>query len=116
MDNNNIYQGQIQGPFQANQELMGLIRQQSVKTVSYIKHLGIQTPTDNVVIHPSALVELIINGKKTTIEVGKTNIYEIGNTEITSIKFLEDKDNNTIIDYTAIVNAKEEEHDRESVM
>lgn len=109
MDKVNIYQGQLQGPFKANQELMDLIKEQCISAPDYVKHIGIQTATDNVVLHPQALVQMKICGKEQTIEIGKTNCYEIGNTEITSIKFLEDKDNNTIVDYTAILNAKKEE-------
>ena len=38
-----------------------------------------------------------------TYEIGKTGMYEVGNTKITSLQFLEDKDNNTIIDYTVVI-------------
>lgn len=110
----NIYQGQLQGPFKANKELMDLIKEQCLTAPKYVKHLGIQTATDNIIINPGALVKLTICGKEQTIEVGKTNCYEIGNTQITSIKFAEDKDNNTIIDYTAILNEKDP--DNESTM
>ena len=110
----NIYQGQIQGPFKANEDLMNKVVEQCKTAPKYIKHLGIQTETDNILINPNALVTLIICGKEQTIEIGKTNCYEIGNTKVTSIKFLEDKDNNTIIDYTAILNEKDP--DSESTM
>ena len=103
MAGTNIYQGQIFGPFKANEELIDLIAEQCVSVPLYIEHLGVQTETHNVLIHPDTLLELVINGKKQTIEIGKTGIYEIGNTEITSIKFLNDRDNNTIIDYTVIL-------------
>ena len=96
----NIFQGQIFGPFKANQELMDLIAKQCTSAPKYIKHLGIQTETHNVLIHPNTLIEMIIGGQKQSIEIGKTGIYEIGNTNITSIKFLNDRDNNTIIDFT----------------
>lgn len=103
MDGVNIYQGQIQGPFKANQDVLNLISAQCISKPRYISHLGIQTETDNILLHPEALIEIIINGQKQTIEVGKTGIYEIGNTKVTSIKFLEDKDNNTIIDYVIVL-------------
>ena len=112
----NKYQGQIQGPFKANQELIDLIEKQCISRPLYLWHVGIQTATDNVVIHPSALVQMTIFGKPQTIEVGKTNVYEIGNTKVTSIKFLEDKDNNTIVDYIAIFSETQEEEDSGSVM
>lgn len=96
----NIYQGQVQGPFKAYQDVVDIIREQCVSTEPfYIKHLGIQTETHDVLQHPETLVELVINGKIQTIEIGKSGIYEIGSTCVTSIKFLNDRDNNTIIDY-----------------
>ena len=103
MAGTNIYQGQIFGPFQANQELMDLIAEQCVSVPKYINHLGIQTESHDVLLHPETLVELIINGKKQEIEIGKTGVYEIGNTEVTSIKFLNNRDNNTIVDYTVVL-------------
>lgn len=96
----NIYQGQVQGPFKAYQDVVDIIREQCVSTEPfYIKHLGIQTETHDVLQHPETLVELVINGKIQTIEIGKSGIYEIGSTCVTSIKFLNNRDNNTIIDY-----------------
>ena len=92
----NGYTGQLLGPFEANQELMDLIQQDALREIEYVKHLGIQTEIGSL---------LKIDDE--TIEVGKTGIYEIGNTEINSIYFLEDTDDNTIIDYTVIL--KEEE-------
>lgn len=92
----NGYTGQLLGPFEANQELVNLIQQDALKEIEYVKHLGIQTEIGSL---------LKINDE--TIEIGKTGIYEIGNTEINSIYFLEDTDDNAIIDYTVIL--KEEE-------
>lgn len=92
----NGYSGQLLGPFNANQELVNLIQQDALKEIEYVKHLGIQTKIGTL---------LEINNK--TVEIGKTGIYEIGNTEINSIYFLEDTDDNAIIDYTVIL--KEEE-------
>ena len=40
-------------------------------------------------------------------EIGKTGIYEIGNTEITSIYFAQDTDENSIIDYTIQVSEED---------
>lgn len=99
----NKAQGQLIGPFNAGQELMDLIAEQCVSKPSYIEHLGIQTETHNVNIHPETLIEITISGQKHTIEVGKTGMYEIGNTKVTSVKFRNDRDNNTIVDYIAIL-------------
>lgn len=99
----NICQGQLIGPFEANQNLMSLINDQCVSTPKYLKHIGIQTDVHDVVKHPETLIELKVNGKLFTIEIGKTGIYEIGNAEVTLIRFLNDRDNNTIVDYIAVL-------------
>ena len=87
----NGYMGQLQGPFQANEELYTRIKESCIEKMDSICHLGIQTITgDKVVIE--------INNKE--IEIGKTGMYEVRDTEITSIKFKMDVDANTILDYT----------------
>ena len=93
---NNGYTGQLIGPFEANQELIDLINQDAIGEIQYVKHLGVQAKVRTF---------LSINGEE--VEIGKTGIYEIGNTEINSIYFLEDTDDTAIIDYTIIL--KEEE-------
>ena len=92
----NGYSGQLLGPFTANEELMDLIQQDAIGEIDYVKHLGIQVETPT-----------IVRINNSDVEIGKTGIYEIGNTKVTSIYFIEDTDNNTIIDYTIIL--KEEE-------
>lgn len=86
---NNVHQGQLRGPFTAEQELFTLIKEAASVPFTYITHIGVQTDIRNIII---------VNGKE--YEIGKTGIYEIGNTEITSLKFKEDVDINTIVDYT----------------
>lgn len=106
MAGTNIYQGQIFGPFYAGQELMDLIANECVSVPKYVKHLGVQTEPHNALIYSdkvNILIDMIICGKYQEIEIGKTGIYEIGNTEVTSIKFKEDRDNNTIIDFTVVL-------------
>ena len=85
----NRYMGQLKGPFKANQELFELIKADAAIDIKYVKHLGIQTDVSAIVI---------INNKE--YEIGKTGIYEIGNTDITSIMFKAATDDNTLIDYT----------------
>lgn len=81
--------GQLIGPFEANEELIYRIKADAAVTnISYISHIGIQTNVGNIIY---------INNKP--YEIGITGIYEIGNTEISSIYFPENIDNNTIIDY-----------------
>lgn len=90
----NGYQGQLRaedqanGYFEANQEIMNLISADCAAAVSYLQRLGIQTP---------AGTRIKINNKE--IEVGKTNIYELNNVEVTSLKFVNNSSTYTVINY-----------------
>lgn len=86
----NGYMGQLKGPFQADEELFTKIQNTSSEKIAAVQHLGIQTVTGD-------LVMIEINGKE--IEIGKTGMYEVRNTEITSIKFKTNVDENTLVDY-----------------
>ena len=88
--------GQLIGPFLANEELYDLIVDGAAQPVDYVSHLGIQTDVRNYVY---------INDKE--YEIGKTGIYEIGNTEIKSIFFAQDVDENTIIDFKIEIKKEE---------
>jgi len=88
--------GQLVGPFLANEELYDLIVNGAAQPVDYVSHLGIQTDIRNYVY---------INDKE--YEIGKTGIYEIGNTEIKSIFFAQDVDENTIIDFKIEIKKEE---------
>lgn len=71
---------QLIGPFKANQELCkGTIKQLGVQIKSLIPQY------------------IFINNQE--IEIDKTDMYELRDVEITSLKFKEDMDNNTIIEY-----------------
>lgn len=83
-DNKSI--GQIKGPFSENQEIITSI----VEPNYYVKQIGISTK-------PLKSYFLIINGEE--YEIGYTGMYEIGNTKITSLYFLQDMEEDTIIDY-----------------
>ena len=93
----NGYMGQLKGPFQADEELFTKIQNTSSEKIAAVQHLGIQTVTED-------LVMIKINGKE--IEIGKTGMYEVRNTEITSIKFKTDVDENTLVDY--VIKLKED--------
>ena len=93
----NGYMGQLKGPFQPDEELFINIQNTSSEKIAAVQHLGIQTVTGD-------LVMIEINGKE--IEIGKTGIYEVRNTEITSIKFKTDVDENTLVDY--VIKLKED--------
>lgn len=86
----NGYMGQLKGPFQADEELFTKIQNTSSEKITAVQHLGIQTVTGD-------LVMIEINGKE--IEIGKTGMYEVRNTEITSIKFKTNVNENTLVDY-----------------
>ncbi len=92
----NGYTGQLIGPFTANDELYDKIVAAAAYPIDYVNHIGIQTDVRNYIY---------INGKE--YEIGKTGIYEIGNTEITSIYFAQDTDENSIIDYTIQVSEED---------
>lgn len=93
----NGYMGQLKGPFQADEELFTRIQNTSSEKIAAVQHLGIQTVTGD-------LVMIEINGKE--IEIGKTGMYEVRDTEITSIKFKTNVDENTLIDY--VIKLKED--------
>ncbi len=93
----NGYMGQLKGPFQADEELFTKIQNTSSEKIAAVQHLGIQTVTED-------LVMIEINGKE--IEIGKTGMYEVRNTEITSIKFKINVDENTLVDY--VIKLKED--------
>lgn len=92
----NGYTGQLIGPFKANEELYDKIIAAAAQPINYVSHIGIQTDIKNYVY---------INGEE--YEIGKTGIYEIGNTEINSIYFAQDTDENSIIDYTIVINKED---------
>ena len=93
----NSYMGQLKGPFQADEELFTRIQNASSEKIAAVQHLGIQTVIGD-------LVMIEINGKE--IEIGKTGMYEVRNTEITSIKFKTNVDENTLVDY--VIKLKED--------
>lgn len=93
----NGYMGQLKGPFHADEELFIKIQNTSSEKIAAVQHLGIQTVTGD-------LVMIEINGKE--IEIGKTGMYEVRNTEITSIKFKTNVDEDTLVDY--VIKLKED--------
>lgn len=72
---------QLTGPFPANEELC---------TFGPVKHFSVQV---------KSLIPAIIIINNQEIEIGKTEVYELRDVEITSLKFKQDMDNNTVIEY-----------------
>lgn len=97
---NNGCMGQLVGPFKKNDELYTYIEQNANGKVSHISHIGIQMDNHTSEI-PGEGTMVYINGK--AYEIGKTGIYEVGNTKITSIYFSNPVDDRTIIDYTIVL-------------
>ena len=92
----NGFMGQLQGPFKANEDLYKKIKDNARTDFEFVSHLGIQVEKDTMVN---------INGK--SFQVGRTGIYEVGNTEITALHFEEDTDEYSLIDYTLYVSEEE---------
>lgn len=84
----NVYQGQIIGPFSAETNLLTKIREDCADSSAIVWHLGVQSDIGNI---------FKINDKN--VQIGKTGIYEIGNTQITQFSCLQNLDADTIIDY-----------------
>lgn len=90
----NGYQGQIRAcdqqnqKFLANQQLFQIIQEDNRAEINYVKRLGVSA---------KAGTKLRINNIQ--IEVGKTNMYEVDQVEITSIQFQEDTTNDVILDF-----------------
>lgn len=88
MEEINGHMGQLVGPFKAKENLYVQIEKDARGAILYVQHLGIQAKVSDIVW---------INDEP--YEIGKTGIYEVGNTEITSIYFDKDTDEHAIVDY-----------------
>lgn len=103
----NGFFGHIQGPFDANVNIVDLMQNNCNKTINYISKLGIcynqnyflavnvanKDWTDPVVVS-------ITDDKTTSIfQIGKTGILELEDTKITSISFLTSMPSNVFIEY-----------------
>ena len=91
----NGYQGQIRAldrqnqAFLANQQLFDIIQENTRSPIRYIKRLGVFAKEGT---------RLVINSN-IQIQIGKTNTYEIDQTEITSIKFKKHTSNQVMLDF-----------------
>lgn len=77
---------QVSGPFAANEDIIAKIKKDS-PNFKYIKKLGIQSKITHL---------CIIDGKE--FEIGKTEILEFNNVEVTSLSFKQDEPSSTLID------------------
>lgn len=92
--------GHISGPFQANENILLKIQQQEETDIDFLIKLG---------VHYIGNFDLDILGKyvpeqhvlinNIDFQIGKTRMLELQDCQITSIIFLEDKDDRYFIDY-----------------
>jgi hypothetical protein len=78
---------QIQGPFNAKQDVTSLIKQQSSNNFSSIKKIGIQSK----IKHQCSINDCVF-------EIGSTGILEFDEVKVVSLYFLQSEDEDTIID------------------
>lgn len=77
---------QIHGPFKQNEELIGIIKKDFPSFLN-IKKLGVQSISTHI---------CCINGQN--FEIGKTEILEFNEVNITSIYFKQDEPATTLVD------------------
>lgn len=80
--------GQLAGPFTANTELLNLIKLDANSEVNIITKIGIQSKKDH---------SIRLDG--VAFQIGSSGILEFEDVALTSIKFSQSEDYNTIIDY-----------------
>ncbi len=85
------YIGQIQGPFKAGEDLVvKMLQDPLAKKMTFAFKIGIFSKPKHIVS---------ING--VNIEIGKTGMLEIQQTEVTSIVFQQEEDFNSFVDFMA---------------
>ena len=112
----NGFFGNIQGPFEANTQILQLIQEQCKNTVNYISKLGIHyignydLDLEGQLDGRQILVEIIDqipgadDGEQsqfitTDFQIGKTRMLELEDVRITSIKFKQNMDDSIYLDY-----------------
>lgn len=89
--NENGYTGQLQGSFEANEDLLVKIKSQCKEPFKGILKLGITSQEGHFIN---------INGEK--FRIGKTGKFEFRNVDINELKFLQEEDSHSFIDYIYI--------------
>lgn len=100
-NNTNGFFGMIQSPFTENEQLMNRIREQNQNN-TYLSKVGIvYVDHHSLNIDKEPQIRIKINNKDFTL--GKTGMLEFEDVKITSIKFLQDiEDDKVYIDYQYI--------------
>lgn len=91
----NGFFGTIQGPFAAGEEIITKIQEQCLYQIAYLSKIGI-IYTENLILDKEKKT-IIINNIE--FQIGKTNILELEDTQITSLKFKTDVNDCFYIDY-----------------
>ena len=106
MAGTNGFFSQLQGPFSANTELFPSIQSQCNRPIEYISQLGVHcVGNSNLNLQEMRSGQTIISNQIFVIinniefQIGKTRMLELQDVQITSIKFKQDMDENTFIDY-----------------
>ena len=102
----NGFFGNLQGPFSANIELFQLIQAECKDQINYLSKIGIHYVGGfNLDLKGNYFPQIFIlindtkNQLEKTFQLGKTRVLELEDVEITSIKFMQDVDDNVYIDY-----------------
>ena len=105
----NGFFGHIQGPFNANENIVDLMQNNCNKTINYISKLGICYNQNYFLDVASALdnnswsipIIVTITDDKTTstFQIGKTGILELEDVKISSIVFSTETPSNIFIEY-----------------
>lgn len=97
----NGFFGQLQGPFNANEDLFLRIQKDCLNPLNYITKLGIQYVGDFDLDlegnREGRQIFIEINGLD--FQLGKTRMLELQDVQIYSIKFKQDINENCFIDY-----------------
>ncbi len=99
MSNTNGFFGMIQSPFSANEQLIERIYNPEIYPNAYLSKIGIvYVDHHNLNVDKELQIHMEINDKEFVL--GKTGMLEFEDVKITSIKFLQDiEDDKVYIDY-----------------
>ena len=98
----NEFFGSLQGPFNANEELITKIQEECSETIDYISKIGIHYFINYNLVDLTGVITptpptIVINNKE--FQIGKTGVLEFEDTNITSIYFSENTSDSIYIDY-----------------
>lgn len=97
----NGFFGNLQGPFNENVELLELIQAECKDQINYLSKIGIHYVGGfNLDLKGNYFPQIfILINNDIEFQLGRTRMLELEDVEITSIKFMQDVDDNVYIDY-----------------